>query len=202
MVQDYNAGIDYANEQLKKGPPDGWTQAQYDASVKHLKATLVFQIAASTVVFSSLKHLSGWSTLGVGLRSSRWPMFQTIGNRMGQLSSAARASLIMVLQTKEARQIWSEFISGVLLDNIGKEIFDQVSKLLDMAQEKASEYSGGVIKKPGSNRDTGTKPDTSAQTDKNATSSTSSNNTSTSSSNNTATSGSTYKGDPMFQNIR
>lgn len=192
MVQDYNKGVAYFDEQLKSGK---MTPDEYKAGVNHLKATLVAQIAASTVVFSALKHSTGWSTLGLMLRSRQSPMLRTIGENMGTLSSAARAALIMLLDTKEARAMWSDMFAGGMMDTIGSMTFNGITELFNKAKEKAKDITN-----------TSTEPadNTASATDKDATSTAKpdtapSTNTSPYKSNVPSTS--TYKGDPMFKGI-
>jgi hypothetical protein len=193
MVQDYNKGVAYFDEQLKnkKITPD-----VYKAGVDHLKSTLVFQIAASTVVFSVLKHSTGWSTLGYMLRTRSSPMLQTIGNNMGSMSSAARAALIVALDTKEARALWSDMFAGGMMDTIGSQTYNGITELFKKVTNKASEITG--VGKPD------TSSDTTSASDKDATSTTkppASTSTNTSPYKSEVPSTSTYKGNPMFKGI-
>jgi hypothetical protein len=193
MVQDYNQGIAYFDEQLK----NGMSQEKYDAGVAHLKSTLVFQIAASTVVFSVLKQSTGWGAMGAMLRGSSSPLANKIGGSMGSMSSAARAALITALSTKEARSFWSDLFAGSMMDNIGKMTYDGVAELIDMAKKKANDLAGNPSEPE-------PKSDTGAAADKDASSTAKPEtpaSTNTSPYRSEVPSTSTYKGNPMFKGI-
>ena len=189
MVQDYNKGIDYFDQQLKSGAID---KDQYDAGVAHLKSTLVFQIAASTVVFTVLKQSTGWGVFGAMLRGSGSQMLRNLGNSMGTMSAVARAAVITALDTKEARELWSKLFIGGMADQIGEKIYDGVTALFAKATDKASEVTGiGNKSEP--------KSDTTAASDKTATSTTPEPKTPSA---NTTNTDSGYKGNPMFYGIK
>jgi len=186
MVQDYNKGVAYFDQQLKSGAID---QEKYDAGVAHLKSTLVFQIAASTVVFSVLKQSTGWGAFGGMLRGSGNQMLRNLGNNMGTMSSAARAALITALDTKEARELWSNLFIGGMADTIGSMTYNGVTSLFSKAIDKASEVTG-----------IGNKPDApgdaTSASDKTATSTEPKTKTTPTSTD------SGYKGNPMFYGIK
>jgi len=193
MVQDYNQGIAYFDEQLK----NGMSQEQYDAGVAHLKSTLVFQIAASTVVFSVLKQSTGWGAMGAMLRGSSSPLANKIGGSMGSMSSAARAALITALSTKEARSFWSDMFAGGMMDNVGKIAYDGVAELIDMAKKKANDLAGNPSE-PKPESDTGAAADRDASSTAKPETPASTN---TSPYQSEVPSTSTYKGNPMFKGI-
>jgi hypothetical protein len=192
MVQDYNKGIEYFDEQLK----NGMSKEKYDAGVAHLKSTLVFQIAAFGPIFSIVKHLSGWTALGAMLRGSGSSFAQKLGANMGSMSAVARAALISSLNTKEARELWSDMFIGGTLDNIGKMTYDGVTGLFNSAKAKAKEKITG--------EPADTASDTAAPAEKDATSTAepvTPASTNTSPYKSEVPSTSTYKGNPMFKGI-
>lgn len=192
MVQDYNKGMDYFDEQLK----NGMSQEKYNAGVAHLKSTLVFQIAAFGPIFSILKHSTGWTALGAMLRGSSSKFANSIGSSMGSMSAVARAALISSLNTKEARELWSDMFAGSMMDTIGKITYDGITSLFKSAEAKAREKITG---KPAD-----TASDTAAPAEKDATSTAEPEtpaSTNTSPYKSEVPSTSTYKGNPMFKGI-
>lgn len=192
MVQDYNKGMDYFDEQLK----NGMSKEKYDAGVAHLKSTLVFQIAAFGPIFSIVKHSTGWTALGAMLRGSSSKFANSIGSSMGSMSSVARAALISSLNTKEARELWSDMFAGGMMDTIGKITYDEVTGLFKSAETKAREKITGTP--------ADTTSDTAAPADKDATSTAKPEtpaSTNTSPYKSEVPSTSTYKGNPMFKGI-
>lgn len=192
MIQDYNKGIDYFDEQLK----NGMSKEKYDAGVAHLKSTLVFQIAAFGPIFSIVKHSTGWGALGAMLRGSGSKFAKSIGSSMGSISAVARAVLISALNTKEARELWSDMFIGGMMDDIGKKTYDGVTGLFASAVKKAEE------KITGQPADTAVDP--AAPSEKDATSTAGPEtpaSTNTSPYKSEVPSTSTYKGNPMFKGI-
>jgi hypothetical protein len=192
MVQDYNKGMDYFDEQLK----NGMSKEKYDAGVAHLKSTLVFQIAAFGPIFSVVKHLSGWTALGAMLRGSGSSFAQKLGANMGSMSSVARAALISSLNTKEARELWSDMWAGSMMDTVGRMTYDGVTSLFKAAETKAREKITG--------QPADTTSDTAAPAEKDATSTAEPEtpaSTNTSPYKSEVPSTSTYKGNPLFKGI-
>jgi len=189
MVRDYNKGVAYFDEQLKSGAID---QDKYDAGVAHLKSTLVFQLAASSVGFSVLKQSTGWGVFGAMFRGSGNQMLRNLGNSMGTMSSVARAALITALDTKEARDLWFDMTAGGMMDTIGEKTYNGITALFSKVIDKASEVTGkGDKSEP--------KSDATAASDKTTTSTTPSSKTPPT---NTANTDSGYKGNPMFYGIK
>ena len=190
FVLTYNKAIDYADAQLKKGPDnDGWSQEQYDAFVAHKKATLVAQIAASTLLFSGLKTLGGWNTVGLMFKTRRSPYAIKIGETMSTISSAARAAFIIALGTKDARRLFSETFAGGLVDKIGNATYNGIADLFTSAKEQVTGTKDSTTEKPA---------DATSADDKDATSTTPSTTPNNSASNTPTSTG----GDPMFKNVK
>jgi hypothetical protein len=190
MVMTFNTAIDYADSQLKKGVDNGgWSQEQYDAFVAHKKATLVAQIAASTVVFSTLKTLGGWNSLGLMLKTRRSPYAIKIGETMSTMSSAARAAVIIALGRPEARRMFSDMFAGGIVDEIGSATYNGIANLFKAAKEQ-------TLGAPDKADDA--TADATAADDKEATT------TTPSTTNGSSTSGAPaeYKGNPLFKNVR
>lgn len=190
FVLTYNKAIDYADAQLKKGPDnDGWSQEQYDAFVAHKKATLVAQIAASTLLFSGLKTLGGWNTVGLMFKTRRSPYAIKIGETMSTMSSAARAAFIIALGTKDARRLFSETFAGGLVDKIGNATYNGIADLFTSAKEQVTGTKDSTADKPA---------DATSADDKEATSTPQATGTSTTPSTTPTSTG----GDSMFKNVK
>ena len=193
---DYNKGVAYFDEQLKKGvDSDGkpFTAERYEAGVAHLRSTLIAQIAASTILWPLFKEITGWGTISRWLLNRSHPKLKWIGERMGTMNAAARAALVFALNTPEARTLWSDLVAGTAADSITDVVWKGVKEMINSAINGAKDITG--LGTPDA-----TNPADPAAADKNATST---NPTAPKANSTTAPpADSSYKGNPLFKGIK
>lgn len=141
MCREYNNAVNGAQKMLEKGE---WTQAEFDDYRQGKMTKLILEIAASTLLFSKLKMISGWQTWTLACRYNPLGLtgIKAFGAFLGATSEAARLAFVGYLLSpsgQEARKAVAELIGQGIIDNTiggnGVALVDKVKHFFDESKK-------------------------------------------------------------------
>ena len=164
FVVEYYDKIEKGQKNVDSGK---WTEEQFQDFRQGEMTKLVLEIASSTVMFSALKVVTGWTKWTYIFRMVPLPAVKAFGVFMNSISEAARVAFIAYLLSdkgKEAREAIGDLIGRGVVDNTlggnGVALVDKVKHLFGLSQKD------GEWKNPLSQTSPGT---TDKETDSNTT---------------------------------
>jgi len=130
MAYDYWDDMEDAVAMVEKGE---WPPEKYQQYRQQRMATLVGQIAASTVLFGTLKLATGWTQLTVGMRLVPYAPVANLGKLLSNLDSAATVGLMAYLNTESGKNTVAEIIGACMIDqtlgDAGIAVVDKFKKI-------------------------------------------------------------------------
>lgn len=130
MAYDYWDDMEDAVAAVESGK---WTPEKYNQYRQQRMATLVGQIAASTVLFGTLKLATGWTQLTVGMRLVPYAPIANLGKLLSNLDSAATVGLMAYLNTDSGKNVVAEIIGACMIDqtlgDAGIAVVDKFKKI-------------------------------------------------------------------------
>lgn len=130
MTYDYWDDMEDAAAMVEKG---AWSPERYHQYRQQRMATLVGQIAASTVLFGTLKLATGWTQLTVGMRLVPYAPIANLGKLLSNLDSAATVGLMAYLNTDSGKKVVAEIIGACMIDqtlgDAGIAVVDKFKKI-------------------------------------------------------------------------
>lgn len=133
MTYDYYQDMEDAVAMVEKGK---WTTEQYHQYRQQRMATLVGQIAASTVLFGMLKLASGWSLMTTGMRVVPYAPIANLGKLLSNLDSAATVGLMAYLNTESGKNVVADIIGYCMIDqalgDAGTALVDKFKKVFNI----------------------------------------------------------------------
>lgn len=164
FVYEYYTKIEAAKKMVEKGE---WTEAEFEDYRQGKMTKLVLEIASSTVLFSGLKVLTGWTKWVYLLRMVPIPAIKALGVFMNTVSEAGRVAFIGYLLSDhgtEARQAIADLIGRGIVDNTlggnGVALVDKIKHFFGLSQ-KDGEWKNPLDQNtPGTTDATGNTADT------------------------------------------
>jgi hypothetical protein len=155
FVVEYYTKVEAAQKMVEKGE---WTEAEFQDYRQGKMTKLVLEIASSTVLFSGLKVVTGWTKWVYLLKMVPLPAVKALGVFMNTVSEAGRVAFIGYLLSDhgtEARQAIANLIGRGIVDNTlggnGVALVDTVKHLFGLSQ-KTGEWKNPLDQKvPGTN---------------------------------------------------
>lgn len=136
MAYSYYDDMEDAVAMVEKGK---WTPEQYHQYRQQRMATLVGQIATSTVLFGALKLASGWTLLTTGMRVVPYAPVANLGKLLSNLDSAATVGLMAYLNTEAGKNVVAEIIGTTMIDqtlgDMGTAVVDKFKKIFKIADK-------------------------------------------------------------------